>query len=271
MMARKEVKKKPKKKIVEPEVQAVVEVEETPETPVVVIKEEKKPVKKTKAGPKSHLEKEPPKVKTGPVGEPKLPHGKKYRALVAKVDPVRLHPLEEAIALVKETSPTKFDATVELHAHLNQEARSHISWPHATGKKIRVATVTPELIEQVGKGKIDFDVLIAKPEQMAELAKLARVLGPKGLMPNPKSGTVTENVEKVKAELEAGRIEYRSDEGKNVHLVVGKVSQPPADLLENINTALTSLQTFGIRSVTLATTMGPGVKLEPGEVRVKNG
>lgn len=219
----------------------------------------KKPVKRTKAGPKSHAAEEKKKKVVQKANPPRDPRGKKLRAAAALVEADKLYSLEEAAALVAKTSVTKFDASVELHVRVSQEARGMITFPKSTGKITKVATITPEVLAELGKGKINFDVLLATPAQMPEIAKFARILGPKGLMPNPKSGTVTTDIDKTKSELEAGRTEYRTDEGKNVHLVVGKVSTKPDDLVANCHTALASLAAFGIRHISLATTMGPGI------------
>ncbi len=244
--------------------------EEVVETPTVdegatvaeeAVVETEKEAKKTKAGPKSHKAVEKAEKKPVKVNPPKLPHGKKYREMAGKVEVGKVYDLTEAIELAKETSPTKFDASVELHVRLAQEARGTLQLPHSAGKKVRVAVAGDEVYAELAKGKIGFDVLVAKPADMAQLAKFARLLGPKGLMPNPKSGTVTEDIEKAKAELEAGRIEYRTDTGKNVHLVVGRVSQPVDELKGNAEAALHSLVSWGVRGATLSTTMGPGLKI----------
>lgn len=220
----------------------------------------KKPAKKTKAGPKSHaadaIKKEKVSKKPNP---PRDPRGKKLRAAAALVEEGKEYTLEEAAALIAKTSVTKFDASVELHVRVSQEARGMITFPKPTGKPIRVAVVTPELLEDLSKGKVNFDVLLATPAQMPQLGKFARSLGPKGLMPNPKSGTVTNDIDKAKAEFEAGRVEYRTDEGKNVHIVVAKVSSKPEVMIENATTVLASLGAFGIRHIALATTMGPSI------------
>lgn len=223
----------------------------------------KKPVKRTKAGPKSHAAEVTKEKVVSKPNPPRDPRGKKLKTAAALVEAEKLYPLAEAVALVGKTSVTKFDASVELHVRVSQEARGTVVYPKSTGKVTKVAVITPELIAELGKGKITFDVLLATPAQMPEIAKFARVLGPKGMMPNPKSGTVTNDIDKVKAELEAGRTEYRTDEGKNVHLVIGKVSSSADDLIANAQAALASLGAFGIRTITLSTTMGPGIHVAP--------
>lgn len=223
-----------------------------------------KPIAKPKAGPKS---------KTAPVktlkaasastvkGAPKLPHSKKWRAASAKLIKNQLYSVAEAVKLAKETVVTKFTPSVELHVHVTHEARGAIQMPHQTGKTVRVATVTDAVLEEIAAGKINFDVLIAEPTQMAKLAQYAKTLGPKGLMPNPKSGTVTTDVAKVKQELEAGKSEYRTDAGKNIHLTIAKVDTADQQIIDNLELALKTLTPYKIKSATLATTMGPGIKL----------
>lgn len=222
-----------------------------------------KPGKKTKAGPKSKTaEVKEKKVKPAKVGEPKPLHGKKYRAAAEKIEADKLYPLEEALELAIKSSTTKFDASVELHVRIAQEARGMISFPKPTGKTIKAVLFSDEVAEELKKGKINFDILLAKPAQMADLAKYAKLLGPKGLMPNPKSGTVTEDVEAARKELEGGKTEYRTDEGKNIHLVVGKTKSKTEDLLTNINEAIKVLTVLRVVALTITTTMGPGVKVE---------
>lgn len=227
---------------------------------------ESKVVNKPKAGPKSKPAVEEKSTKKGAKkstkkGAPKLPHGKKYRQVKELIVKGQAYELSEAVELVKKTATTKFVSAVELHAHLKQEARSSLQLPHSTGKTVKVAIATDEVIEQIAAGKIDFDILISEPKQMPKLAKFARALGPKGLMPNPKSGTVTEDVEKVKAELEAGKTEFRTDAGKNVHLLVGKVNSDTAEVVANTEASLKALSAFGLKSAHLTSTMGPAVKL----------
>ncbi len=220
--------------------------------------------------------------------------GKKFKEAALKVNSATLYLLEEAVALAAETSTTKFDGTVEVHFNLNSDpkyadqiVRSTVTLPHGTGKTVRVAAfVSDDLIEkakkagavlaggndfiaEVAKGKVDFDVAVASPDMMRELAKAAKVLGPKGLMPNPKSGTVTTDIEKVVAELVAGKLEFKTDKFGIVHSIIGKVSFGKEKLLENAKTfmkAVNSAKPTGIKgvyvkSISLSTTMGPGIKV----------
>lgn len=221
--------------------------------------------------------------------------GKKYVEAAKKVDINKMYTLEEAMGMIVDVSTTKFDGTCEIHVQLNadpkyadQIVRSTVSFPHGTGKKVRVVAFVGEekveaalkagavkaggndLIEEVNKGFFDFDVAVATPDMMRDLAKVAKVLGPKGLMPNPKSGTVTPDVEKAIAELQAGKIEFKTDKFGIVHSFFGKVSFGKDKLTENfkefvraLNAAKpTGIKGVYIKSMTINPTMGPGIKLD---------
>lgn len=220
-----------------------------------------------------------------PVKKPKIVHtpnmkkrhGKAYVSSLAKVDRNARYNLDEAIKLAKETSSVKFDASLELHVNLgvdprqaDQMVRATVTLPHGTGKTIRVAVVDDDLITKIEKGQLDFDKLIATPAMMPKLAKLAKVLGPKGLMPSPKSGTVTDDVETALAEAKAGKVEFRIDKQAIVHQVVGKVSFDDAKLLENVKTLVSAIMkakpsaakgTY-VKAMSLTSSMGPGIKLD---------
>lgn len=233
-----------------------------------------------------------PKPVTRPVLERR---GKNYRKVAEKVEAAKLYSLEDAIALAVETSPVKFDASVEIHARLNvdprqadQNIRTTVSLPHGTGKTIRVAVFAPEadhkaakdagadiigdetFLAQLEKEAIDFDILVATPQYMPKLGKYARLLGPRGLMPNPKSGTVATDVAKAVKEAKAGKVEYRVDKQAIVHLGVGKVSFGADKLVENAKAFFDSLASQKpsslkggyVKTITVSTTMGPGVKVE---------
>lgn len=196
---------------------------------------------------------------------------KRYKETAGMVDKTKLYPIAEAIALVKKTSMTKFDGTVELHINLNPmslgdtkgDYRGSASLPHGTGKEVRVAIADDALLAKVEAGTIDFDVLVAHPSMMAKLAKFARVLGPKGLMPNPKNGTVSPTPEKRAKELSHGQVNFKAEPGNPIiHMGVGKVSFEDKQLIENIQAILTAIGTSKISRVTIASTMGPGVKLQ---------
>ncbi len=222
--------------------------------------------------------------------------GKKYVEAAKLVEKNRLYTKEEAIDLVKKTSTTKFDASVELAMNLNldtkkadQQLRGTICLPNGTGKtkKILVITKGPKATEAKEAGAdyvgdtdylekiekenwFDFDVLIATPDMMPALGKLGKVLGPKGLMPNPKTGTVTMDVAKAVNEVKQGRIEYRTDSFGNVHVIIGKVSFDSKQLLENLNafvslilkTKPTAVKGTYVKNISIATTMGPGIKID---------
>lgn len=224
-------------------------------------------------------------------------HGKKFLAAAAKIDPDQLYDPENAIALVKDTSPTKFDATVELHIrlgvdprHADQQVRDVVVLPHGLGKTVRVIVFAQgdgitlareagadviaddETINKIQAGWTDFDVAIATPDMMGKVGRLGRVLGPRGLMPNPKAGTVVpaEDIARVVKESKAGRVEFRVDKTSNLHVPIGKVSFEQGQLYDNMATLMdavkkakpaTSKGTY-IRKVTITSTMGPGIKVD---------
>jgi len=221
--------------------------------------------------------------------------GKKYKEAAAKFDAEKLHALEDAMQVALDSSVTKFDGTVEVHMNLNadpkyadQIVRATVALPHGTGKDVKVAAFVndeladkakkagaykaggEEFIAEVARGNVDFDMAVATPDMMRHLAKAAKVLGPKGMMPNPKSGTVTPDIEKVIGELKAGKIEFKTDKAGIIHTIVGKVSFGKDKLLENFKAlmaALLAAKPSGIKgtyikNITLTTTMGPGIKVD---------
>jgi large subunit ribosomal protein L1 len=223
-------------------------------------------------------------------------HGKTYADARQRLDGDRLVTPEEAIALVTSLAPAKFDETVEVAFRLgvdprkaDQIVRGTVSLPHGTGKPVRVAVFadgeaareaeaagadivgSDDLVARIEGGFLDFDVAIATPDQMAKVGKLGRTLGPRGLMPNPKTGTVTPDVAKAVQEFKAGKVEYRTDRNGNVHVPVGKVSFDTAALVENYYAVLDELLRAKpaaakgryLRTISVATTMGPGVKIDP--------
>lgn len=195
-------------------------------------------------------------------------HSSKYRAAAELVDPKKAYSLTTAIDLAKKVSYTKFDGTLSLHVKLNpikkndENVRGTVTLPHGTGKERNVIIVTDELIEKIEKGWTDFDIAIATPDMMPKLAKLAKILGPKGLMPNPKSGTVTTDPEKTAQELKGGKVEFKSDSLNNIHQTIGKLSWDSAKLLENYAIFVNALPKGRIKSITIAPTMGPGIKVQ---------
>jgi large subunit ribosomal protein L1 len=194
--------------------------------------------------------------------------GKKLLAARALVDRNTVYSLGEAVALVKKTSFSKFDGSVELHVNINVSAnsgkkdlRGEVSLPHGTGKKVNVVVADEALIEKIAAGTIDFDILVAHPSMMPKLAKVARILGPKGLMPNPKTGTVTTDVEKRVKELSSGQVTYKTEpDNPIVHMIVGKVSFPESQIMENVEAVVASIGKGKIAKMNLAASMGPGVK-----------
>ncbi len=221
--------------------------------------------------------------------------GKNYREAYAKVEKGRAYSLKEAVELAIATSPVKFDATLEMHFRLgvdprqaDQNIRSTVTLPAGTGKDIRVAVFAPldvckaakaagadiaedeEFTKRLEKEQLDFDVLISTPQYMPKLGKFARLLGPKGLMPNPKAGTVTTDIEKAVKEAKAGKIEYRVDKQAIVHVGLGKVSFGADKLMENINAFTESLKSQKpasikgqyVKSVYMTTSMGPSILVE---------
>jgi large subunit ribosomal protein L1 len=226
-------------------------------------------------------------------------HGKKYLAAAAKVDRNQSYEPEEAIKLAKETSTTSFDSTVEVHIrlgvdprHADQQVRDVVVLPHGLGKSVRVVVFAQgdgaimareagadiiadddETIKKIQEGWTDFDVAIATPDMMGKVGRLGRVLGPRGLMPNPKAGTVVpaEDISRVVNESKAGRVEFRIDKTSNLHIPIGKVSFEEEQLFENFSTLMEAVKkarpatakgTY-IQRVTLASTMGPGIKVDP--------
>lgn len=241
---------------------------------------------------KAHTDRKGPAPKTRSRLERR---GKNYRKLAEQVEAAKAYTLDEAIALAAKTSPSKFDATIEMHINLNvdprqadQNIRATVALPHGTGKKVRVAVFAPadqldkakkagadiageeDFLTQLDKEQLDFDILIATPQMMPKLGKYARLLGPRGLMPNPKSGTVTTNIAKAVEEAKAGRVEYRVDKQAIVHQGIGKVSFGDAKLLENAKAFIASVNSVKpasikgayIKGVAISSTMGPGVKVD---------
>jgi large subunit ribosomal protein L1 len=227
-------------------------------------------------------------------------HGKNYSDAAKKVDREKLHTIPDAIGLVQELATAKFDETVELAAQLgldprkpDQALRGTLSLPAGSGRTVRVAVFAAgdqateareagadvigadDLVARVAEGFLDFDVVIATPDLMGQVGTLGRSLGPRGLMPNPKTGTVTMEVGKAVSEFKAGRIEYRTDKVGNIHVPVGKVSFSKEDLIGNVRAVIDEL--FRVKpasakgryllSAALSSTMGPGVKLDPALVR----
>ena len=196
----------------------------------------------------------------------RIRHGrsKRYTAAKSLIETCKAYPVSDAVKLLKEASTVKFDASVELHGNLSVEkVAGEMTLPHGTGKTLKVEIATDKTLTKLNTGTIDFDVLIAEPTMMPKLAKFAKLLGPKGLMPNPKTGTVTSDPQKKKTRLEAGQTLVKS-EAKTplMHTVLGKLSQPPIQLEANLNALIQAVGPKNITKLTLAPTMGPSVKID---------
>lgn len=186
----------------------------------------------------------------------------KYHSVRAKIDKTKQYEPTAAIELVKKLSYSKFVGSLELHAVVKEASTSFsVSMPHSTGRALKVAIATDELLKEIEGGTIAFDVLVSSPQFMPKLAKLARVLGPKGLMPNPKSGTLTDNPELKKKELEGGKVTIKTEKkAPLVHMVIGKLDMDTTQLAENLTAVLKALRGKA-EKVSLSATMSPGVKI----------
>jgi large subunit ribosomal protein L1 len=231
-----------------------------------------------------------------------MKRGKKYLEAAKLIDKTKKYAVDEAFDLVKKTSFVKFDATVEAAFRLNldprkaeQNLRGAIVLPHGTGKVSRVVVIAQgekakeaevagadfvgaaELIQKISGGWFDFDVMVATPDMMGQLGKLGRVLGPKGLMPNPKTGTVTMDVAKAVTEIKNGKIEYRTDKVGNIHAPIGRVSFTPEQLKDNVKTLYeqlnrikpTTVKGTYMKNIAVSSSMGPSVKIEEDSLRAR--
>lgn len=231
-----------------------------------------------------------------------MKRSKAYRAATEKIEPGKLYTPLEAVRLAKETSTTKYDATVEVALRLgvdprkaDQLVRGTVNLPHGTGKTARVLVFatgdraeaareagadyvgSDDLIEKVSGGWLDFDAVVATPDLMGKVGRLGKVLGPRGLMPNPKTGTVTNDVGRAVSEFKGGKVEYRTDRYGNVHVPLGKVSFDPAALEANFRAVIDELQRAKpasakgryIRKITVSSTMGPGVRVDTNRLRAE--
>ena len=225
----------------------------------------------------------------------KIKMSKRMKGANEGIDKEKKYALQEAIDILEKAPKVKFDETVELHLHLNvnpkaadQAVRGTVVLPHGTGKSVRIAVFckgeleqkakdagadlvgSQDLIEKVSKGFMDFDVVIAAPDMMRDLSKLGKVLGPRGLMPTPKAGTVTNDIEKAVKEVKAGKVEFKVDKQSGIHIGVGKRSFSKEQLLENINHLMdainhakpNSVKGNYIKSLAVTSTMGPGLRIE---------
>ena len=229
-----------------------------------------------------------------------MKRGKKYREAAKQIDRMNLYEKAEAVSLVKQTAVAKFDETIEAHIrtgcdgrHADQQIRGAVVLPHGTGKKVRILVFAKgakaeealaagadyagaeELIPKIqNEGWFEFDVVVATPDMMGVVGRLGRVLGPKGLMPNPKAGTVTMDVAKAIEDIKAGKIEYRLDKTNIIHVPIGKASFTEEQLLDNFQTLIEAILKARpaavkgqfLKSVALSSTMGPGVKINPAKL-----
>ena len=230
-----------------------------------------------------------------------MKHGKRFAELAKQIDRSNLYDPAEAITLAKKVAVAKFDETIEVHIrtgcdgrHADQQVRGAVVLPYGTGKTVRVLVFAKgakadeaqaagadfvgaeELIPRIQKdGWLDFDVCVATPDMMGVVGRLGRILGPKGLMPNPKSGTVTMDVTKAVKDIKAGKVEYRLDKANIIHVPIGKASFEDEKLVENFNTLMAAigkarpatLKGQYMRSISIAPTMGPGIKINPMKVQ----
>lgn len=187
----------------------------------------------------------------------------KYKAVRAQVDKTRAYDAFSAVELVKKLSYSKFDGSIVAHAVLRETgSKADLTFPHTTGRSIKVAIASDDVLKQIEDGNIDFDVLLTTPQLMPKLAKHARVLGPRGLMPNPKNGTITDNPEAKKKEFEAGKISIKTEKkAPLIHVTIGKTSMETKDLVENIQALLKAFKGKMVK-MSLAASMSPGVRVE---------
>lgn len=260
-------------------------------------KAEKKPVKKetVKKTSAKKIEKKEEKISKNKLKKSEKKHSKKYREVLSLIEKGKEYDLSEALELAKKTSTTKFDSSIEIHIKLgidpkktDQMIRGVIVLPNGTGKIRKVCTIVgpgqekeakesgadvvggDDIIQKIEKGWLDFDILVATPDMMAALSRVAKVLGPKGLMPNPKANTVTQDIARVVKDIKKGQIEYKNDVTGITHNVIGKVSFDSGKLKENYEAYLDALKRSRpdsskgvfIKQVVLATTMGPSVKVK---------
>ncbi|MDO8583269.1 MAG: hypothetical protein Q7R51_01965 [bacterium] len=203
------------------------------------------------------------KVKKAFKKENKAPHSKNYQTVAKIVDRNKKYSLTEALDLLEKLKRSQFDETVELHINTTETGVSGIiTLPHGTGKIVRVAIADDDIIAEVQKGKINFDILLANPSMMPKLARVAKILGPKGLMPNPKNATLVKDPEKSAENFKKGQMNFKTEaKAPIMHLTVGKMSFGAKKLSENISALIEAIKKEKIRNVTLKSTMSPGIKL----------
>lgn len=216
---------------------------------------EKKLEKETKAKAKKVVKKKAPaKAKV---------RGKKYQEARKKIDRNQVYPLPKAIKLAQETSISKFNGAIEVHLVTRESGlKGEVQFPHSTGKQTKIAIASDEVLKKIAKGKIDFDVLLATPTMMPKLTKYAKILGPRGLMPNPKANTITEKPEKLAKEM-ADKTQFKTEtKAPLIHLVIGKVDSKAQDLEANFKALIEAIGVNKIKKAVITSTMGPGIKVD---------
>lgn len=224
---------------------------------------------------------EPPAQKKSQKPGKAKPRSKKYQEVTKDLDRDKTYSLGEAVELVKKVSYSKFDGTLEAHLNTSQTGiRGLVALPFASGRKLTILNFgkgaeesgadivgSDEVIEEINKGKVNFDLVVTTPEWMPKLAKVARILGPRGLMPNPKNGTITQDLKKAVEGFQAGKTEYKTESKAPVlHLSLGKLTQPNEELVSNIKALLQIIGKTRIKKLTLSPTMGPGIKVDLGSL-----
>jgi large subunit ribosomal protein L1 len=229
------------------------------------VEPEYKPIDDTVAAPQAEEKTEEKKESAAP----KKVHRKRVRSsryleARTKIDKKKAYPLTEAVKAIRETSKVKFDPSVELHLNLTvDKVAGEVTLPHGTGKKLRVEIATDKTLTTLNAGKIDFDILIAAPQMMPKLAKFAKVLGPKGLMPNPKNGTISPDPEAAAKKFSGGLTHYKSEpKAPLMHLVIGKLSFKDDQIVDNLKAIINSVKTSNISAAYLCSSMSPSVRLE---------
>lgn len=222
---------------------------------VSVVKEQKKEEEK-----KEELKKEKKPVR-------KKPRSKRYQKIVKMIDKGKIYSLDEAVSLLKKIASSKFDESVELHLNVDEVGlKGEVELPHSTGKKVKVAVVDDKILEDIEKEKIDFDVLVAHPSFMPKLARLAKILGPKGLMPNPKAGTISPQPEEVVKKFQKGVFRWKTESKfPLVHQMIGKISFDEKKIVENVNTFISSVGVKHIKKAFIKTTMSPSIRIKVSE------
>ncbi|HUV47163.1 MAG TPA: hypothetical protein VMW29_03445 [Candidatus Bathyarchaeia archaeon] len=224
-------------------------------------KKETKELKKLEKAIKTDLKEEKKVTKTA---RKKKLRSRRYRQLRTKIDRKKLYPIAEAIKILCQITNSKIDETVEIHLVSHEDKLSSaVRLPHGTGKKQKIVIADDKVIDTISKGKIDFDILIASPQMMSKIAKVAKILGPKGLMPNPKAGTISDKPEELKKKLEGGEVRFKTEtKTPLIHFCLGKISFGEKKLAENLKAFLEAVKVKNIKKAVLTSTQSPGIKLD---------